>query len=90
MIDCLANAYMVRSVGDHAENIEMAIKHGTTALRGMEEIPYLKPTTIYSTYRFRLVQPCFWLSVVNLLSGALLSGSFAAWHVSRTPKAHDS
>jgi hypothetical protein len=76
MIDCLANAYMVRSVGDHAENAETAIKHGMTALRGMEEIPLPKPTTLFSfsTYRFRLVQACLWLS------GALPSDTFAAWH----------
>jgi hypothetical protein len=56
MISNLANSYRLRIVGDHAENIETAIKHGMTALRGMDEIPFLKPTTILSTYRFRLVQ----------------------------------
>jgi hypothetical protein len=61
MIDCLANAYRVRRVGDRAENIETAIKHGMTAFRRMEEIPLLKANTIYSTSRFRLVRPCFWL-----------------------------
>jgi hypothetical protein len=71
MIDGLASAYMVRSVGDHAENIETAIKHGMRALRGMEEIAALKPTTMFSTYRFPLVQPCFWLPSCRLVYGAL-------------------
>jgi hypothetical protein len=61
MIDCLANTYRVRVVGDRAENRNLAIKHGMTALRRMDEIPSLKPTTMFSTYRFRLVLPSFWL-----------------------------
>jgi hypothetical protein len=52
MIDCLAKAYSVRVVGDHAENVETAIKHGTTALRGMEAIALIRPTMVFSTYRF--------------------------------------
>jgi hypothetical protein len=50
MIDCLANAYKCRIVGDRAENVETAIKHGMTALRGMDEIAALNPTTMFSTY----------------------------------------
>jgi sorbitol-specific phosphotransferase system component IIA len=50
MINCLTNAYIIRAVGDRAENIEAAIKHGTEAFRGMEELPFLKTTTMYSTY----------------------------------------
>jgi hypothetical protein len=61
MIDGLANAYRYRVVGDHAENVETVIKHGMTALRGMDEIPAFKLNTIYSTCRFRSIQPCFWL-----------------------------
>jgi hypothetical protein len=55
MISCLTNSYRVRVVGDRAENIETSIKHGMTAIRGMEVIPFLKPTTNLSTYSFRLV-----------------------------------
>jgi hypothetical protein len=61
MITYLAKWYTIRDVGDSAENVETAIKHGMTSLRGTEEIPALKRTSLYSTYRFRLVQPCFWL-----------------------------
>jgi hypothetical protein len=57
VINILANAYRLRVVGDRAENIETSIKHGMTALRGMEELPFLKPKTSFSTYRFLLVQP---------------------------------
>jgi hypothetical protein len=62
MVDCLSNAYRVRVVGDRAENVETAIKHGMTALRGMDEFPLVGPNTIFSTYRLGLLQPCFWLS----------------------------
>jgi hypothetical protein len=58
VIGILANATRSRILGDHAENVETAIKYGTLALRGIEKIQMgKKGSTIVGTYFFVLF--CF-------------------------------
>jgi hypothetical protein len=68
MINCLAKVYRIRVVGDRAENVETAIKHGMTAVRGMDEIPLLKSTTSLSTYIVPFLFGSALLLVVPLLT----------------------
>jgi hypothetical protein len=79
MINLLANGYTIRAVGDHSENVERAIKHGTISLRRTEEIAALKPTTDYSTYRLVWISSGFGCPILDLLHDALSSDSFLTW-----------